>query len=355
MPTMKVIRLFGPRDLRLLELERPRPGPHQALCRVERVGICGTDYAIYSGAASFVKSGLVKFPMTLGHEWSGVVAEIGAGVENLAVGDRVVGDTVVACGYCPACLLGDYVRCRQARAVGTVNAWDGAYAEYILFPERHLFHLPAAVSFDNGALVEPAATALYAVKKAGVRLGDTALVQGSGPIGLLAAKLAKLAGAAKVLITGRKDAKLELALKFGVDGAINTTRETAAAGIKRHLGVDKVDRLIEASGSARLFSESLELINGGGAMAVVAFYDQPAQSFDLDKFVFSDVTLAAVPGSLGMYPPVLKMMAAGALAAAPLITERAPLSAILDILPDFKQGAKSETRVKVMLENENRS
>ena len=107
---MKALRLFAPGDLRLLEVPRPVPGVGQVLCRVDRVGVCGTDHAIFSGEASFVKSGAVKFPFTPGHEWSGVVAERGPGTGLLAVGDRVVGDTGVACGSCTECLLGRWPR-----------------------------------------------------------------------------------------------------------------------------------------------------------------------------------------------------------------------------------------------------
>ncbi|MCC6443225.1 MAG: alcohol dehydrogenase catalytic domain-containing protein [Armatimonadetes bacterium] len=348
MPAMQAIRLFAPGDMRIVEMPRPQPGPHEVLCRVARVGMCGTDYAIYTGEASFVKSGDVRFPLTLGHEWSALVEETGEGVTRFGPGDRVIGDTGVACGHCNECLLGRYPRCDRAQAVGTVNAWDGAYAEYILMPERHLFPLPPPVSLDNGAMVEPAATALYAVQKAGVQIGDTVLVQGSGPIGILAAKLAKLSGASIVFITGRKEIKLRRALDFGIDAAINTTRESVSGVLRQRVPGGKVDRLIEASGSVELFNESLDLVQPGGAMSVVAFYDRPAEGFDIDRFVFSDITLVAVPGSLGMYPPILSLMAAGLLDASFLITERAPLFAAPDILPRLKENA--EGRIKVMLE-----
>lgn len=348
MKTMRVVRLLAPGELKLMDMPRPVPGPHQVLCRVKRVGVCSTDYAIYTGEASFVKSGAVHFPMTLGHEWSGTVEELGPDAEQFRIGDRVVGDTGVACGYCTECLLGQWPKCRKAQAVGTVFAWDGAHADYILMPERHLFHLADTVSLDNGALVEPAATALYAVKKAQVRIGDTVLVQGSGPIGILAAKLAKLSGASRVAITGRKDAKLKTALDMGMDGVINTKTESVADGLGRIVGAAKVDRVIEASGSTKLFQESLGLVRPGGTLSVVAFYDQPLKEFDIDQFVFSDISIAAVPGSLGMFPPVLKLMESGMLDASRIITERAPLFEVMERLPRLKQDA--DARIKIMLE-----
>ena len=348
MKSMKAIRIYSPGDLRITDVPVPVPGPHEALCRVRSAGICGTDISIYTGEASFVKSGAVRFPLTLGHEWSGTVEALGAGASQFAVGDRVVGDTGVACGYCTECLLGRYPRCRNVHAVGTVDAIDGAWAPFILMPERHLYRLPELVSFDNGAMTEPAATALYAVRKAQVGIGDTVLVQGSGPIGILAAAQAKLSGASRVFITGRKRQKLDAALRMGADVAIDTTRESVAEVLKRQTPAGKVDRLIEASGSAELFEESLRLVEAGGVMSAVAFYDRPLSGFDLDAFVFADVTLVPVGGSLGMPPLVLRMMETVALDPARLITERVTLEAVPDMLARFRRDA--DARIKVMID-----
>ena len=348
MQTMRVARLFAPHDLRLIEMPVPELGPREVLCRVARCGICGTDYAIYTGEFSGVRTGAVRFPMTLGHEWSGTVSAVGSEVTRFHVGDRVVGDTGVSCGQCTACLLGDWGNCPQARAVGTVNAWDGAYAEQIVMPERHLFPLPANVGFDAGAMVEPAATALYAVVKAEVRTGDTVLVHGTGPIGLFAAKLAKLSGAACVVITGRRQWKLQLALRFGADAAIDTTQGPLPDAIRAVAGEGGIDKIIEASGAVELFEDSFRCIRPGGVISVVAFYERPVPQFDVDQFVFSGASVHAVAGSLGQYPPVLRLMSAGMLDPTPLITARYPFGDVVEALRDW--GGKPEGRVKSMLE-----
>ena len=152
---MKAARLFGKNDIRIMEIETPVPKAGQVLCKVKRCGICGTDYSIFNGA---FKS-MISYPMTLGHEWSGVVETAGPGTA-FAPGDRVAGDTCVSCGVCYDCLVGNYVRCKKRRSVGTIFTWDGAYSEYVLFPARHLFRLPDHVDFENGAMLEPAATAM---------------------------------------------------------------------------------------------------------------------------------------------------------------------------------------------------
>ena len=345
---MKTARIFGPNDLRIVDAPIASPQPREVLCKVVRAGVCGTDHAIYTGEFSFVKKGMVPFPMTPGHEWSGVVTEIGSEVNNFKVGDRVVGDTCVSCGTCYECLIGQYGHCKRMRCVGTINTWDGAYAEYIVMPERHLFHLPDSVSFDNGAMVEPAATALYSVVLGEVKIGDTVLVLGSGPIGIIAAKLAKLCGASKVAIAARKDFKLQKALALGVDAAINTTNISLGEGVTKCFGEEGVDRIIEASGSIELFKESLNVINGGGVISVVAFYEKMVDNFDIDKFVFSDIKIRAVAGSLGMYKPVLRLMASGMLDLSSIITSRHTLAEVPDVLKNM--AATNETKIKPMIE-----
>jgi len=346
--TMKAARIFGPTDIRIADVPVPELGAHDVLCRVARAGVCGTDYSIYTGELSFVKSGLVKYPLIPGHEWSGTVEKTGPEVENFKPGDRVVGDTFVSCGHCNHCALGNVSRCKKNRSVGTINAWDGAYAEYMMMPERHLFHLPDKVSFDNGAQIEPAATALYAVTLAGVKIADTVLILGSGPIGIIAAKMAKLSGAGKVIIAARKDFKLKAALALGADAAINTTKENLIEKAREYAGEYGIDRIIEASGSTELFKEALQIIKPGGVISCVAFYDRPADGIDLDRFIINDVTIRAVAGSQGMYPLVLKLMDLGLADFSSLITERHSLMETPQIMRDMKQ--RSETKIKIMLE-----
>lgn len=346
---MLCARLFAPNDMRLIDMEKPTAGPGQVVCKVVKCGMCGTDHSIYTGAASFMD--IVHFPMTFGHEWSGVVVELGEGVTDLKLGDRVVGDTAVACGVCKECLLGNYLHCKNSQAVGTVNAWDGGYAEYILFPARHLFKIPDNVSFDNGAMVEPAATALYSVIKSGLKIGETILIHGTGPIGIMAAKQAKLHGAAKVIITGRKEYKLDMALKFGADAAINTTKESLTDTVMQLTNGDGVDRVVDAAGSVDLFRESLKLTKLGGVISLVAFYEGASlDGFNLDDLVFGDLTITGVPGSFGMYQPVLNMMGAGMLDFTPLISARYKLSEANQAMADM--GAKNDTRIKFMMDVE---
>lgn len=344
---MKAAAIEAPNKITVKEVQTPVPGPGEVRCKVVRCGICGTDYSIYTGEFSFVKNGMIKFPMLPGHEWSGVVDCIGEGVELFKPGDRVVGDTAVSCGTCYRCLTGQYQFCSNLRCVGTINTWDGAYAEYMIMPARHLFLLPDNVSFDNGAMVEPAATAMYSVALGKVKLGDTVLVMGTGPIGIMAAKIAKIAGAAKVLIAGRKDSKIQAALDLGVDIGLNLMSTSLVDGVKSHIGEDGVDCVIEASGSTELLKESLDLLNPGGVISAVAFYEKIIDGLDIDRFVFGGLSLKGSAGSLGMYGPVLKLMSAGMLDFSSLITGYYSLDEVQRAMLDMKD--KNDNRIKFMM------
>ncbi|MDD5018337.1 MAG: alcohol dehydrogenase catalytic domain-containing protein [Eubacteriales bacterium] len=340
---MKAVRLFGKNDIRVVDMDLPAPGYGQALVKVECCGICGTDYAILNGAFS----GMVDYPITMGHEWSGEVAETGPGVTHVQKGDRVAGDTCVSCGNCYACLTGNYINCKTKKNVGTTMTWDGAYAEYILFPARHLFKLPDNVDFDSGALLEPAATAMLAVVQARVGLGDNVVVHGTGPIGISAALLAKLSGAAKVMITGRKDFKLKLAKEMGVDYTVNTARQDMAGMAHDIFKGEGADAVIEASGSEMLMKDSFEIVANSARISVVSFFEKNV-NLDIDTAVFKDVSILPVPGNRGMNMPALRLMASGRLNLKPLITGRCRLSDVPDVLNNLKTD--NEKKIKIMID-----
>jgi 2-desacetyl-2-hydroxyethyl bacteriochlorophyllide A dehydrogenase len=340
---MKAARLFGKNDLRIVDMDTPVPSCGEAVVRVKRCGICGTDYAIFKGA--FQDS--IQYPITMGHEWSGVVEQVGPGVTNVSPGDWVAGDACVSCGACQACLTGNYMHCAQRRNVGTTHTWDGAYAEYVRFPARHLFQLPDEVEFDSGALMEPAATAMLSVKQARVGFGDNVVVHGTGPIGLAAAAIAKLAGAAKVVVTGRKDFKLTLAESLGADVTVNTEREEMQQAVMRALNGEGADAIIEASGSETLLRDSLHIAANGARIAIVSFFEQDVH-LNVDMAVFKDISILPVCGNIGMSAPTLRLMAVGRLDLTPMITQRCALEDVPRVLSGFKTD--NGKKVKIMIE-----
>jgi len=344
---MRAARLLGPNQMVMQELPEPVLGNKDVLVQVKYAGICGTDYSIYSGESSFVKNGMVKFPLTMGHEWSGVVSKLGADVEKLNIGDRVVGDTAVSCGSCFECIKGEYIQCVNSHAVGTVNAIDGAFADFIVMPERHLFLLPDNVSFKQGAIVEPIATGMYAVKRGGVRPGDIVLVHGTGPIGLAAVQLSKISGAAKVILSGRNDFKLNIGKQLGADMTVNILKDNLGNLVKDVTHGKGPDVIIEASGAVSALKESMGMVRPGGTISLVAFYDQNIENFDIDSLILNDVKLVSVAGSPVLAMTVLKLMEHGRINMDKIITHEFNLNDIVNVLQGMEKNRNE--RIKILL------
>jgi threonine dehydrogenase-like Zn-dependent dehydrogenase len=344
---MMAQRLYGVKDLRWMELQVPELLENDVLIRVKYCGVCGTDQAIYSGESSFWNAGLIHVPMTFGHEYSGVIEAVGKRVSKFKVGDRVVCDTGISCGICDRCLAGDYLFCLKMKAVGTIVAHDGGYAEYAVMPERHVFALPDNVSFEQGSMVEPVATGLYSVKKSSIKIGDNVVIIGTGPIGLGAVPFAMLSGAKKVILVGRKDFKLEIGKKFGADETINTTKEDVHQRVMELTGGQGADVVIEASGSIDMLKESIRMSNYGARVSCVAFYEKPIDGLNLDLMIIRCIHLVPVGGSPSMGTVVISMMEAGKVDFTPMITQVIPLADAEKALIDLKTNSAS--RIKILL------
>ena len=345
---MKAARLYGANDLRIMQIPVPELKGNEVRIAVKYCGICATDHSIYSGESSFIEAGLIRYPMTLGHEYSGVIDAVGCDVTRFKVGDRVVADTGVSCGVCDVCREGDYLNCEHMQAVGTINAIDGGYAQYTVMPERHVFSLPDNISFQEGALVEPIATGLNSVKKGDIKIGDDVLVIGTGPIGLGAVPFVKYSGAKNVILAGRKDFKLDVGKKLGADITINTTKEDLYSRIMEITDGKGPNVIIESSGNADMLILSTKMIAMSGRISVVAFYEQPINNLDIDLAVIKDVQIISVMGSPNMGQVVLKMMATKKIDFSPMITGVYPLDDVKSVLDDYKND--TEKKIKRLLE-----
>ena len=203
---MKVLLAYAPGDLRVVEMEKPKPGPREVLMKVKHCGICATDVAIAKGTLTLGDGLDPIYPVRLGHEWAGVVDELGSETWRLKKGDRVISDTAYSCGECEHCLAGDYHMCVRNRAIGTIkDCWPGGFAEYMLMPERLCYKVPDNVGLDEAALVEPASIGFYGLDRSPLGPGKTLLVIGTGPIGLGGMACAKATGCGRTILAGRKD------------------------------------------------------------------------------------------------------------------------------------------------------
>ena len=251
MAMMKAGVVHAENDLRYEDIEKPVPKAGEVLIKVKYTGICGSDVPRVNGTACHF------YPNVLGHEFSGVVEEIGEGVTRLQKGDRVAGVPLVPCMKCPDCQKGNYSLCRHYSFIGSRRF--GSFAEYVAVPESNAVKFKDEVSFEQAALFEPAAVALHGLERTGYRGGHTVAILGTGPIGMLTMQFAKIFGASRVVVFDIADEKLDLAVELGADAGVNTLEEgfmQKAMDLTDGVGYDYV---YETAGSTITMKMAFEL------------------------------------------------------------------------------------------------
>jgi len=313
----------GVGNVELLVVPDPVIGDEDVLVQVVSAGICGTDIGIYSDAGTYLP------PVVLGHEYSGRIVRLGAGVQGLSVGDRVTSAATIPCGECHLCKTGSPNRCvgPNKRVLGSLRA-DGAFAEYVAVPASLVHRIPDALSFDEAALVEPAACVVHAVvERVGVGLGETVVVLGPGPIGLLAVQVARAQGAGRTIVAGLSADKERLAVakRLGADVAVNIEDEDLSVLVRELTGGLGADLVLEASGSTRARAQALELVRRRGRVGLIGLAGGLGE-LDVDKIVEGELDVQGSWGTVwSSWRGALAMMCAGRLQVLPLISRRLTL------------------------------
>lgn len=346
--TLKAFQIAAPGELQLIDTPIPELKPDETLVRVAYAGLCATDLAILSGDMSLIRNGSIRYPVRFGHEWSGVVEKVGSAVTEFKPGDRVISETAVTCGVCEACKNKQWSKCANTRSLGTVNCWEGAFADYMLMPERHLYKVPETISLQEAALIEPSCIALAGIKKLNIAPGKTVLVIGTGAIGLASVALAKYFGADRVLLSGRKDGKLEIGRAMGADVCINTTRESMEDAVAKLTNGKGVDVIVETSGNIKLIPEVLRMAGSGAYIGLIGFYEREVPSFAIDEIVMKSLTVRGVMGEFQLPGELLDILATGKLQLKPMISHVIPFERTADVMYNINDYA--DTRIKVLAE-----
>jgi L-iditol 2-dehydrogenase len=319
---MKSLLLKEYLQLELADFPEPEPGPGEVLIRVAACGICGSDVHGYDGT-----SGRRIPPIVMGHEAAGIVAATGAGVAEFKSGDRVTFDSTVYCGECAFCKRGEVNLCDRREVIG-VSCGDyrrhGAFAEYIAVPERILYHLPAAMSFPEAAMLEAVSVALHAVHVTGDVKGQTVLVIGAGMIGLLTMQAARAAGAARVPIADIDATRLNLARSLGNDGIFNLSGAELTQEMLQQTGGVGADVVLEAVGRNETIATAIDSVRKGGTVTLIGNIT-PKVDLPLQKVVSRQIRLQGSAASAGEYPEAIELVASGKIKVKPLITAVAPL------------------------------
>lgn len=259
-----------------VEIPRPAPKADEVLIEVKATAICGTDIHYWKwndSAEAFANQYNVQFPFVLGHECAGIVTEIGAEVEGIAVGDHVAFETHIYCGRCYQCRTGNAHNCQNLAIYGT--SCDGCFAEYATAPASVCFKLPDTVSFEEGALYEPGGVAMHAVQRADLRPGDTVLVFGCGAIGQMVTQIMLASGAGRVIAVDIDDYKVGMAREYGAIG-LNSAKEDLGEVVKRYTAErGGVDVIVEVTGAPSVYETLFDYLRPEGHVVTVAHPGKP--------------------------------------------------------------------------------
>ena len=305
--TMKAWVLGDPHELKLTDKPVPVPGRAEVLVRIDAVAICATDLEIIAhGPPAMIQGGLpFNKNWTPGHEYMGTVAALGPRVDEFAIGERVTVEIHAGCGQCKRCRMGMYTSClnyglnygevdKGHRANGFTT--DGGFAEYAVNNINTLIKIADSMSDEEATLVVTAGTAMYGLTElGGLVAGESVVVIGPGPIGLLGVAVAKALGASPVILTGTREARLQKGRELGADHVVNVTREPAVAAVRRLNGGKGVDYVLECSGASDAINEAARMLNRGGKICLAAFPHAPV-AVDVAQLVRNNIYLFGIRG-----------------------------------------------------------
>lgn len=328
---MKVSVMRGIRDVIEEERPVPKPGAGEVLVKVMDCGVCGSDvhYYEFGRIGDFV----VRKPMILGHECAGVVTEVGEGVTSVQVGDRVAVEPGYTCGKCEFCKKGLYNLCPDVVFLAT-PPYDGAFAEYLKYPADMVFKLPDNMDTEEGALVEPFCVGLHAVAQSGGKLGDSAVVLGSGCIGLCTMLALHANGIRTVYVVDMLQLRLDKAKELGATAVFNAGECDAVEEIMKLTGGAGVPLVFETAGSRVTTQQTAKLVKRGGTVVLVGMAANPVFEYDFGALQSKEATLKTVFRYRNLYPVAIEAVSKNGVPLKKVVTDRYTFEQIPQALED---------------------
>jgi len=342
---MKQVKLIGIKRFKEEECPIPKVNEDQVLIKIEICGICGSDVHSYTGHHPFVHP-----PIVLGHEYSGIVVKKGNNVINLDVGDRVTSEIVINCGKCYACTHGRYQICENGKYLGNVGR-NGAMADYIVMEADKVYKLPENMTPKQGAMVEPSAVGMHAVRISNFCIGDIGLVIGAGVIGNLTAQALKIAGARHVILTDIIEARVGKSKELGFKDAINTSKVNLEKWIDENIGRDNLDIIFDCVGTEQSINIAVKNARKGSQIIVIGV---PALKVPINLAYIQDRELNLIGSCQYVrddYIRTIDLISQGVIKTDPLITHVYPFSdyqKAYDVVLSKEEAKKG--RMKVIME-----
>jgi len=346
--TMAALVVVEPNRVEIQQVPTPMPGPNDVLARVRAVAICGTDAHLVRG--DYPGFWPPSFPFIPGHEWAGEIVALGPGAERYgwAVGDRVAGTSHDACGICQKCVEGRYNICENYGRPGMHRQYghsvQGADATYVVHGVKAIFRLPDALSFEEGAVIDPASISLHVAVRGGVRPGDTVAITGAGAIGLLAGDAALALGAGRVIVVGR-NRRLAKAAALGFE-TVDTAAGDPVAAVRLLTNGLGVDVVLECAGTAATVQMALGMLRRGGRCAAVGI---PIEGVEIamQKLVLDEQELVGSRASAGEMLRVMPLVEKGRIRVGEIITHRFALADYRQALATFNDAASGSIKIIV--------
>ncbi len=330
--------MTAPGEIEFHEVPVPEIGPDQVLVKIMNIGVCGSDIHVYHGEHPFT-----SYPVTQGHEVSGEIVEVGSAVEDLTVGQKVTIEPQVTCGECHPCTHGKYNLCENLKVMGFQTT--GTASRYFAVDASKVTPLPESMSFEHGAMIEPLAVAVHAVKQVGEVAGLDICVIGAGPIGNLVAQVAKGLGARKVLITDVSDLRLSIARECGIDEAVNTRDKDFGEALVETFGPDKADVIYDCAGNNVTMGQAIANARKGSVIVLVAVF---AGMATVDLAVLNDHELDLKTSMMYRHPDyvdAIRLVEEGKVHLAPLVSKHFPFERYLDAYRYIDENRESTMKV----------
>lgn len=320
---MKVCVLTGKQQLEWVEREIPQPAAGELQIRLEYVGVCGSDLHFYQEGrlANWELDG----PLALGHEPGGIVTAVGEGVQGFEIGDKVALEPAVPCGKCKDCREGHYNLCRNVKMLAIPGERDGVNAEYCVHDASMCYKLPDQMSTLEGALLEPLAVGFHATELADARIGESAIILGSGCIGLCTLMCLKARGVSEIYVADVMDKRLEKAMELGATRVFNSTKENIEE-FARTLPGGGADQVFECAGNRVTTLQTCRLIRRAGKVTLVGVSPEPVLELDIATLNAMEGTVYSVYRYRNLYPKAIQAVASGLI----------PLAKIVSHTFDFK-------------------
>ncbi len=324
---------------------KPVPGPGEVLVRVHSVGVCGSDVHYYTHGK--IGPFVVEKPLVLGHEMAGIIEEVGKGVSASRVGERVAVEPGVPDRTCSFCRSGRYNLCPNVQFMATPPV-DGAFVDYIVSPADFAFALPANVTLEEGAMIEPLSVGVYAVHRSEMKVGQSVVILGAGPIGLVTLQSARAAGAGALIVVDLDASRLELAKKLGATATINPTEQDTSEAILALTQGSGLDIVFEAVGSPKTAALAIHLVKRGGRVTMIGLPPEDNFPYPLVAAMAKEADIVTVFRYANVYPAAIALVSEGRINVKALITHRFSLEKAEEAL--LLSNSRTDGVVKALVE-----